>query len=69
MNGDGVHLLRAWRADDWGGEPVAWCCTDQSAEPSAFIGEAPVVDTLFDELGPMTGPEVAVELRNRLSDG
>ncbi len=68
--GDGdVRRLRAWRADDWGDEPVAWCCTDPSAEPSAFSGDAPVVDSLFQELRALVGPEVAVELRNRLSDG
>jgi hypothetical protein len=65
---NGVRQLRAWRADDWGDEPVAWCCTDRLAEPSAFVGDAPVVESLFDELQALVGPEVAVELRTRLSD-
>ncbi len=65
----GVRRLRSWRADDWGDEPVAWCCTDRSAEPSAFVGDTPVVESLFDELRAIVGPEVAVELRSRLSDG
>ncbi|MDH4278017.1 MAG: hypothetical protein OEZ14_06240 [Acidimicrobiia bacterium] len=68
-DGDGVRRLRAWRADDWGDEPVAWCCTDRYAEPSAFVGDSPVVESLFEELRAVVGPEVAVQLRKRLSDG
>ncbi len=66
---DGLHHLRAWRAADWGDEPVAWCCTDRSAEPSAYVGAVPVVESLFDELRALVGPEVAVELRGRLAGG
>ena len=64
---DGVRRLRSWRAADWGSDPVAWCCTDRSAEPSAFVGDAPVVETMFSELRAVVGPEVAVELRTRLT--
>lgn len=65
---DGVRRLRAWRADDWGAEPVAWCCTDSTAQPSAYGGETQVIESLFDELRAVVGPEVAVELRDRISD-
>lgn len=64
---DGVRRLRAWRADDWGAEPVAWCCTDRLAQPSAYGGETQVVESLFDEIRAVVGPEVAVELRDRIS--
>ncbi len=64
---DGVQRLRAWRAADWGDEPVAWCCTDQDAGPSAFVGSGPVAESLGDELRALVGPEVAVEIRRRAS--
>jgi len=69
-DGDGgVRRLRAWRADDWGDEPVAWCCTDRTVEPSAYVGAEPVAESLFEELRAIVGPEVAVELRSRLGHG
>ncbi|MDH3300239.1 MAG: hypothetical protein OES24_06995 [Acidimicrobiia bacterium] len=68
VDGNEVRHLRAWRADDWGDDCVAWCCTDRSAEPSAFVGDTPVVESLFEELRALVGPEVAVELRTRLSE-
>ncbi len=65
----GVRHLRRWRPEDWGDEPVAWCCTDRSAEPSAYVGSEPVVDSLYEEIRAIVGPEVAVILRSRLTDG
>lgn len=66
VDGDGVRWLRRWRAFDWGDEPVAWCCTDCATEPSAYVGLAPVAESLFDELRAIVGPEVAVEIRGRV---
>lgn len=69
---DGSKTLRPWRRDDWGGpqESMAWCCTDRDhndpALPSAYVGDQPVAVTLHAELRGLVGPEIAVELRNRL---
>ena len=64
--GDGVRRLRAWNAFDWGGESLAWCCTEQRVEPSAYDGQHPVVETLAEELRAVVGPEVAVEITRRV---
>ena len=63
---DGARHLRRWRADDWGDEPLAWCCTDRAAQPSAYTGGDPVAETMADELQAIVGPEVAVEIRARI---
>jgi len=65
---DGVTdaVLRRWRREDWGpgGSTMAWCCTESA---DAFVGERPVVESLGAEIEALVGPEVAVELRRRLS--
>lgn len=66
VDGDEVRHLRRWQAFDWGDEPVAWCCTDCAVEPSAYVSSAPVAESLHDELRAIVGPEVAVEIRNRV---
>ncbi len=68
---DGTRSIRRWEAEDWsggerGGEGVAWCCTDRAAEPSAYVGSAPVAESMADELAAVVGPEVAVEIRRRI---
>lgn len=72
---DGVKTLRPWGRSDWSegksGQEVtlAWCCTEQNdtagSEPSAYVGQRPVSETLHDELRGIVGPEVAVQLRSR----
>jgi hypothetical protein len=42
---------------------MAWCCTE---EPEAYVGGAPVVESLAEELRAMVGDGVYVELRRRL---
>ena len=60
--------LRRWQRSDWGpeGETMAWCCTEGDR---AYVGTAPVVETLAEELEALVGHEVLVELRRRLADG
>lgn len=65
---DGVRSLRGWRPEDWGDDPVAWCCTDRNADPSAFVGGSPVAESLADELAAIVGPEVAVEIGRRVGE-
>lgn len=64
---DGTELatVRAWSRADWGeeGETMAWCCTEGSL---AYVGDAPVVDAMAEELEELVGTEVFVELRRRL---
>ena len=57
--------LRRWSRDDWGdeGEQMAWCCTEGER---AYVGDAPVLDSLSAELTGVVGREVYVELRRRL---
>jgi len=58
--------VRAWSRVDWGddGETMAWCCTEGER---AYVGDAPVVDSLGAEIAELAGTEVAVELRRRLA--
>ena len=65
-DGRDVATLRRWARRDWGddGEPMAWCCTEGSL---AYVGERPVIDSLAQEIEAITGPEVFVELRRRVS--
>ncbi len=59
--------VRAWAREDWGDEPMAWCCTEGDR---AFVGDRRVVDSLGEHLERLAGPEVVVELRRRLgADG
>ncbi len=64
--GADIATVRRWTRSDWGaeGETMAWCCTE---EPDAYIGDLPVVASLAGELEAITGPEVFVELRRRLT--
>ena len=67
MQPDGVEhaTVRRWTRSDWGddGETMAWCCTE---EPEAYVGTAPVVDSLAEELAGIAGQHVYVELRRKL---
>ena len=45
---------------------MAWCCTE-SAEPSAYVGDRPVVESLADEVAALVGPDVAVAIRSRIA--
>jgi hypothetical protein len=62
-----VATLRRWTRADWGaeGETMAWCCTEGTR---AYAGDAPVVESLAEELEGIVGPAVYVELRRRLLD-
>ncbi len=64
--GEEVATVRRWSRDDWGdeGRTMAWCCTEG---PEAYVGEAPVIDSLAEELTAMVGTEVYVELRRRIA--
>jgi uncharacterized flavoprotein (TIGR03862 family) len=61
-----VATVRRWERRDWGedGADMAWCCTE---EATAYVGDAPVIDSLADEIEAIVGEEVAVELRRRLT--
>ena len=62
-----VATVRGWERRDWGaeGRTMAWCCTEGS---HAYVGDAPVVDSLSGELEAIVGTTVYVELRRRLSE-
>jgi hypothetical protein len=62
-----VATVRRWDRADWGpeGETMAWCCTEGTR---AYVGDAPVVESLEKELTAMVGPTVYVELRRRLAE-
>jgi len=68
MEPHGVEFatVRGWERRDWGAEGVtmAWCCTEG---PEAYVGTAPVVETLGEELAAIVGRAVYVELRRRLA--
>jgi hypothetical protein len=57
--------VRAWSRADWGddGDPMHWCCTE---DEGAYVGDAPVVESLAPQLERILGSEVFVELRRRL---
>jgi hypothetical protein len=64
--------VRGWTRADWqeDGDRMAWCCTedrDPSTGADAYVGDGPVVERLAEELVAITGEEVYVELRRRLS--
>lgn len=62
-DGRETATVRRWTRDDWGDEPLHWWCTE---DEGAFIGDAPAVETLAEELEAIAGSEVVVELRRRL---
>lgn len=72
-HGDGTKTLRPWLRSDIGAtdDDMAWCCTarDETSLASAYVGSAPVADSLSDELRGIVGPEVAVELQRRFGGG
>ena len=61
-----VATVRAWTRADWGveGETFGWWCTE---DEQAYVGDAPVLDSLAEELAAVVGTEVLVELRRRLA--
>jgi len=63
---EGVAVLRRWRRDDWGpgGRTMAWCCTEA---PECEDGDVPVAVSLGDEVRALVGPDVAVEIRRRIT--
>jgi hypothetical protein len=73
---DGVEdaIVRAWARDDWGdeGPTMAWCCTERvhasatGGNDDAYVGTAPVVETMREELTEMLGETVYLELRAKL---
>lgn len=67
MQPDGIEhaTVRRWSRADWGdeGPTMAWCCTEGDL---AYVGDAPVLDSLGEELSAVAGHEVYVELRRRL---
>lgn len=62
----GERNLRRWTRNDWGsdGDSMAWLCTDPVE--GSYVGEAPVIDSLEDELVALTGRTVYVQLRRAL---
>jgi hypothetical protein len=60
-----VATVRRWTRGDWGaeGRDMAWCCTEGDR---AYVGDAPVVESLGAELEVVVGTTVYVELRRRL---
>ncbi len=58
--------VRRWSRSDWGeeGTTMAWCCTEGER---AYVGESRVIDSLAEEITAITGTEVFVQLRRRLS--
>jgi hypothetical protein len=67
MQADGIEhaTVRRWSRTDWGdeGPTMTWCCTEGDR---AYVGDAPVVESLSAELQGVMGTEVYVELRRRL---
>ncbi len=61
--------VRRWSRDDWGefGSSMAWCCTERDEGQEAYVGAAPVIESMADELTALVGREVYVELRRRVT--
>ncbi len=69
-NPDGSRTLRRWTRTDWGsgGAAMAWCCTETGHADglaSAYVGDAPVAESLNSELIALVGPDIAVAIRDR----
>lgn len=64
-----VATVRRWTRADWGehGTTMAWCCTEADEGGQAYCGDAPVVESLADELRALSGTEVYVKLRDALA--
>jgi len=67
-SGREVATVRRWSRADWGeiGDSMAWCCTEGER---AYVGDQRVIDSLGEELAEIVGPEVFVELQNRMHAG
>ena len=67
-DGPEIATVRRWSRADWGehGTTMAWCCTERSDGGEAYSGDAPVVDTLADELQTLAGDAVYVQLKRKL---
>ncbi|MCB0954608.1 MAG: hypothetical protein R2694_20115 [Ilumatobacteraceae bacterium] len=67
-DGEDVVTVNRWARADWdeGGATMAWCCTEPHAQPSAYVGDVPVIVSLAPELAALAGNEVAVQLRRAL---
>jgi len=68
----GTATLRRWGRADWGadGATMHWCCTERPTradQADAFVGDRPVIESLAEEIEALVGPEVAVEIRRRLT--
>jgi hypothetical protein len=59
--GHTTHVLREWKRRDWGegGDEFHWWCTDA---PEAFVGGAPVVLELRDDIVSLVGETVYEQL-------
>ena len=64
-NPDGSRVLRRWARSDWDDDEVtvSWVCTE---EPEPFVADTTVVHSLANELTALVGPEVYVQIRDRL---
>ena len=63
------NTLRGWLRTDWGseGESMAYCCTERdSTIADAFVGDAPVIDSLRGELEALLGESLFVRLKDAL---
>lgn len=65
-DGRAVVRIRRWRSADWGDTRPAWWCTET---PEAYGGEAPVVESLAEELAELCGHDVADAIRRAVGDG
>lgn len=63
---DRSRTLRRWARSDWDDDQstIAWCCTE---EPEPYTSEDPVAESLAEELTAMVGPEVHVQIRERIA--
>lgn len=61
---DDVNVVRAWNKADWGDEQPAWWCT--APDSGAYVGTAPVYESMGDELAEMCGEQVYTDLLARL---
>jgi len=65
LESDGdVTRVRGWLRSDWGpeGDDMAWCCTERETNADAFVGDAPVIESLRPELDALLGAELVETL-------
>jgi hypothetical protein len=65
LDGQPVTLLRRWHREDFeeDSESLAWFCTDT---PDAYVGDAPVIETLRVELSELLGDQAVTQLHRQL---